>query len=76
MLVHICNPSTREAEARGRGVENQPGLHSEFKASLGYIVGPCFQNKQTKRWLGQRKASSQSDPIRDTIKQTPELIPD
>lgn len=33
-----CNPSTQGAETGGGSQGPQPGLHCEFKASLGYIV--------------------------------------
>jgi hypothetical protein len=29
-VVHICNPSTWEAEAGGSQIGSQPGLHSEI----------------------------------------------
>jgi hypothetical protein len=29
MVVHLCNPSTQEAEVGGLGVQGQPGQHSE-----------------------------------------------
>lgn len=38
-LVHICNPSTQETEARGPGVQGQPQLWSDCKASLIYVSG-------------------------------------
>jgi hypothetical protein len=28
-VVHACNPSTREDEAGGLRVQNEPGIHSE-----------------------------------------------
>jgi hypothetical protein len=28
-MVHDCNPSTRETEAAGSQVQDQPGIHSE-----------------------------------------------
>jgi hypothetical protein len=37
-MVHICNPSTQEAEAGGLGVESHPGLHNVFKMGLTYIA--------------------------------------
>lgn len=38
-LVRSFNPKTREAEAgRCLRVQNQPGLHSEFQISQGYIT--------------------------------------
>jgi hypothetical protein len=43
MLVHIYNTST---EAGGLQVQGQPGLHSEFKARLAYIVRPCLKKKE------------------------------
>jgi hypothetical protein len=48
MVVHTCNPNTWEAEAEGLRVQGQPGLHSEFKACLGYMVRPCLQRKWEK----------------------------
>jgi hypothetical protein len=30
VVVHICNPSTWEAEAGGSQIGSQPGLHSEI----------------------------------------------
>jgi hypothetical protein len=45
MVDHTCNPSTQEAEARGLRLHGQPGLHSEFKANLGYIVIHCLKAK-------------------------------
>lgn len=40
LVVHSCNPSTREAEAARSQVEGQPGLH---RVTLSQI------NKQTNR---------------------------
>jgi hypothetical protein len=42
MVVHACNPSTLEAETGGKRVKDQPVLHSEFQASLGYTVLPSL----------------------------------
>jgi hypothetical protein len=39
--THAYNPSTCETEARGfLQIYGKAGLHSEFQASLGYIVRP------------------------------------
>jgi hypothetical protein len=45
MVAYTCNPSTWEARAGGSKVQSQPGLHSKFKASLGYVVGPYLIKK-------------------------------
>ena len=38
-MTHTFNPSAREAEAGGSlWIEGQPGLHSEFRDSQGYLV--------------------------------------
>lgn len=37
VVVHTCNPSTREAEA-GLQVKGLSGLQSEFKEYLDYIM--------------------------------------
>jgi hypothetical protein len=38
MVVHTCNPSTLEAEARSLLVQYKPALHSELQASQDYIT--------------------------------------
>jgi hypothetical protein len=53
MEVHICSPGTQEAEAGKSQVQDQPKLHSEFKASLGYIARPCL--KKTKQNVYTKK---------------------
>ena len=51
----ICNPSTWEIEAGRPGVQDQPGLQREFKASLGGVSSnlkqqwPQIQQKQPLR---------------------------
>jgi hypothetical protein len=55
MVVHSCNPSTQEVEAGGSQIRGQLGLHSKFQTSLGYIVRPCLQNKQTTKQKEKRK---------------------
>jgi hypothetical protein len=39
VVVHDCNPSTQEVDGGKFQVQGQPGPHSEFQASLGYIAG-------------------------------------
>jgi hypothetical protein len=52
MVVHVCNPNTKEAEAGESQVQGQPGLHREFKASLSNIVdADSKQTKINKTWL-------------------------
>jgi hypothetical protein len=36
MVVHTCNPSTKETKVGRSQVQGQPELHSEFKYMLGY----------------------------------------
>lgn len=44
--AYTYNPSTREAEEEGViRVQGQPGLHSEFRASLNYTVRPRLKKK-------------------------------
>lgn len=38
MVVHTCNPSTWELEARESGVQGRLWLHSEFEASVGEMT--------------------------------------
>jgi hypothetical protein len=47
MVTYAYNPSIQEAEAGGPQVWGQPGLHSELKASLGYIARPCLKKKKS-----------------------------
>lgn len=42
VVVRTYNPSTRKA-ARIAKMKSQPGLHSEFKAILGYTVSLCLK---------------------------------
>jgi len=48
MVAHTVNPSTQEAEASSSLIAGgQPALHSEFQASLSYLVrtiGKKFKN--------------------------------
>jgi hypothetical protein len=48
MMVHTFNPRTWEAEAgESLGVQDQPGLPSEFQNSQGYTEKLCLE-KQNK----------------------------
>lgn len=46
LVVHTCNPSTKEVERGVSGVEDQSQPHSKFKASLG-CTGPCVGSLTT-----------------------------
>jgi hypothetical protein len=48
MVMHICNPSTQEAEVGGSQVQGHSGPHSEFQASPSYIA-KLYLKIQTKR---------------------------
>lgn len=37
VVVHTCNPSTREVEAGGSKAQGHPQLPGEFEGSLGYV---------------------------------------
>jgi hypothetical protein len=41
VMVHACNPSTKEAKAGGSGVRGQPELDSE---TLSKKKKKCYQN--------------------------------
>jgi hypothetical protein len=45
MAIQACNPSIQQAEAGGSQVQGQPGVHSQFKASLGYTVRSVSKTK-------------------------------
>lgn len=43
-VAHASNPNTWLTEVGGLSwVQAQPGCHSEFKATLNYIAGPCLK---------------------------------
>jgi hypothetical protein len=44
MVVHAYNSNPWEVEARGLGVQGQPGLDSEFKTTMEYKGRPCLKN--------------------------------
>jgi hypothetical protein len=46
LVVHVYNPSTKEAEVGGSWVQGQHGLQSKFKATLGYIARPCLKKQK------------------------------
>lgn len=48
LMVHGCNPSTKELETGGLGVVHKPQLHSKFKASVGYMR-PCLKKREGER---------------------------
>lgn len=44
VMAHICDPSTRENEARALlKAQGQPGLHNEIQTSQGYRVRALAQ---------------------------------
>jgi hypothetical protein len=45
MVLHTYNPITSEGKTGGSWVQGQPGLYSELKATLGYIVTLTQQDK-------------------------------
>ena len=50
MVAYTFNTNTKEAEEVDFWVQGQPGLHSEFQDSQGYIVRPCLKKiKQTNK---------------------------
>ena len=50
MVVHACNLSTQEADARGflHSVQGNPGLQSELQDSQSYTEKP-YLKKQTNK---------------------------
>lgn len=36
LVLHICNPSIREADTEGYGIQGHLWQHSKFKSGLGY----------------------------------------
>lgn len=57
MLAYACNPSMKELEAGGPGMQGYPQLYGDFKASLSYMK-PCLkpytkQNLEAEQWMAQ-----------------------
>jgi hypothetical protein len=46
MVIHTCNLSTQEAEARDLLVPGRPRLQSKIKACLGYIARLCLERRK------------------------------
>jgi hypothetical protein len=47
-VVHTCESRSGEAKVGGLRVRGQPGLHSEFQATLAYIMKPNLKKMQNK----------------------------
>lgn len=45
------NPITWQAQVGGVSVLDQSGLHSEFQASLEYVVRPYFETNELERFV-------------------------
>jgi hypothetical protein len=46
-------PALRRLRQADQELECQPGLHSEFEASLSYIPRPCLKNQQQQKKKGE-----------------------
>lgn len=45
-MVHTCNAGTRRIEAgQLSSIQDQPGLHGKFQASMDSIARPCVEEK-------------------------------
>lgn len=51
MIAHVYNRSTWELQRRSE-VQSHPQLHSELKASLGYI---SEEEERRVRWRGEKR---------------------
>ena len=54
MVVHACNLSTQEADARGflHSVQGNPGLQSELQDSQNYTEKPYLKKQTNKETPG------------------------
>jgi hypothetical protein len=43
VVAHTCNTSSWKTKAGGLQIQVQPGLHTEFQASLGSTARPCLK---------------------------------
>jgi hypothetical protein len=66
VVTHASKPSSQEVEVGGSKVQGQPGLHSEFQGSLGYIVRSCLKESVGGREGG--KQGEENTSIYDYIK--------
>lgn len=61
MMVLVCSLRHWEVEAEGLRVQDQPLLHSKFKASQGF-TRPCLQQQQNIfPFLGQSQFSTSAE---------------
>lgn len=59
MLTHVWHPIIQDAEAGGLLLlQNQPGLLSEFQASLGYRGTPYLKTTKPPRTATEKTATS------------------
>jgi hypothetical protein len=56
VVAYTGNTSTLKADGEFSGW-GQPGLHSEFKASLGCIVRPCLEKEKKREKKRKKKAT-------------------
>lgn len=50
MVVHVCNPSTREKEAGRLDIQGQPLLYSEILSSLECVKRSKIKINKKKIW--------------------------
>jgi hypothetical protein len=64
-VAHASNASTLEADAGGSvGVLGQPGLHSEFQDSQGYIERLCLKNNKMKQNQSKKKIKEKNSGVK------------
>lgn len=76
--MQTCNPSILEAEEGGLlNVSGHPGLHSEFTASLDYMVRFCLKNRvldvkrKEKKSLWFSEITSKQNEKRSSVTRNP-----
>lgn len=60
MTLHTCPPSTWEMEAGEPGVQGHPWLHSELKASLGFIRSQVCKQTTNKQYPTTNRGSDKA----------------
>lgn len=71
-MTHICHLSYLEGVKAGNFyIYSLPGLPSEFRDSLSYLMRPCIKTKTSEMGLGWSGAGRDHSPLVDDMSSVP-----